>query len=343
MISKLKPISMATNINTAFAEFLKEKVNLDSEESKIARSSKDWLLTQLGNLDRNNDGFPSLASNFNLHYGSFARKTKIRELDDIDLMIGLSANGSVYNMTSATHAIITVNPNVSSLKDLCNPNTDTLNSIKVINCFISHLKSVHQYRKAELKRNQVAAVLNLTSYTWNYDIVPCFQTVDDADGNNFYFIPDGNGNWQKTDPRIDQAKVTDINQSNNGNVLNVVRIIKFWNKRRIVTTMPSYLIENLVLNYYSSTMAKASSYVDLEIAPVLEYISAAVFNPVPDPKGIQGDINSLSWDERGKVSNVAKSHANAARTARTYESNGDQHMCTLYWYDVFGDEFPRWG
>ena len=35
---------MATTVNNAFAEFMKEKVNLDQEKTKTARSSRDNLI-----------------------------------------------------------------------------------------------------------------------------------------------------------------------------------------------------------------------------------------------------------------------------------------------------------
>ena len=36
--------NMTTTVNNAFAEFMKEKVNLDQEKTKIARSSRDNLI-----------------------------------------------------------------------------------------------------------------------------------------------------------------------------------------------------------------------------------------------------------------------------------------------------------
>jgi len=333
---------MAKSIITAFNEFLRDKVNLDTEQTKTAKASKDWLIGQISNIAGANLDFPKIESLFTLHYGSFARRTKTKPLDDIDIMIGLDGNNCTYSLYSTTHATIQVNNTTSNLTVLCNAGTNTLNSIKVINRFILHLKEVHQYRNAELKRNNVAAVLNLTSYDWVFDIVPCFRTVDDALGRNFYFIPDGDGNWQMTDPRIDQNRVTAINQKHNGKVLNVVRIIKFWNKQKTIITIPSYLLENIILNYYDTNYF-ISDYVDIEVPKILEHLTVVINLPFYDPKGMQGDINTLTIEERAKVSNIASEHAKKANTARTYETAGNQHMSTLYWYDVFGDDFPRWG
>jgi hypothetical protein len=42
---------MATTVIQAFNEFLKDIVNLDSDISKTARSSRDWLLGQISKFN----------------------------------------------------------------------------------------------------------------------------------------------------------------------------------------------------------------------------------------------------------------------------------------------------
>ena len=46
---------MATTVNNAFAEFMKEKVNLDQEKNKIARSSRDNLIDNIKEFSRDTD------------------------------------------------------------------------------------------------------------------------------------------------------------------------------------------------------------------------------------------------------------------------------------------------
>ena len=87
---------MATTVNNAFDEFMKDIVNLDPDVVSKARESRDNLLENIAEFD-NEDGFFDLYEGYNVHFGSFARKTKCRELDDIDLMIGIAANGATYN------------------------------------------------------------------------------------------------------------------------------------------------------------------------------------------------------------------------------------------------------
>ena len=82
---------------------------------------------------------------------------------------------------------------------MCSDGTDILNSRKVIEKFKSGLNNVSQYGSSEINRYQEAVTLKLLSYTWNFDIVPCFFTADDVNGKNYYLISDGNGDWKKTD------------------------------------------------------------------------------------------------------------------------------------------------
>ncbi|MGE0244007.1 MAG: nucleotidyltransferase [Pyrinomonadaceae bacterium] len=331
---------MADSVNAAFNKFMTETVNLDGTRTRSARASREWLLDQIAFFQADAT-FPISFEDYDIAYGSFARRTKIRPLDDIDQMIGLHAQSSSYN-TYSDRIEITVTPE-GNLKPFCNEGTNTLNSIKVINKFIQKLASVPQYSAADLKRNGAAAVLSLKSYDWCFDIVPCFMTTQEFDGRTYFLIPDGKGNWMKTDPRIDRDRVTRINQAHGGNVLNVVRAIKYWQGRATMPSMNSYLIEAIVLAYYDNRTTVASKFVDVEIGPVLEYLSRAVHDFVWDPKGIQGDINDVSYDDRVKIANRAAQDHQKAAEARRLETGDDHKGSIAKWGEIFGSDFPTYG
>lgn len=332
---------MGISVITAFNNFMTNTVNLDSNDSSKARSSRDWLLTQIASFETKDDKFPKSYKEINKPFGSFARRTKIRELDDIDLMIGLTGEGAYY--TEYTDKItITITNGESNLARYCFDDNSTLNSRRIINKFVSACSDVEQYSSAEIKRNQEAATLKLKSYTWNFDIVPCFITAPNSNNKTFYLIPDGNGHWKKTDPRIDQKRVSDINQNHDGNVLQAIRIMKYWNKRTTKPVISSYLLETIILDYYNSAQQKASSYVDIEVPKLLCYLSNAILENVYDPKGIQGNINTLTYDEKQKVSSRADADYQVATQARNYENENKPKESINKWQDVFGSEFPKY-
>ena len=78
---------MATTVTSAFEEFLKNTVNLDADDVKSARSSRTWLIGKIHAFPIHDSSFPALYSEKDINFGSFARHTKKRPLDDIDMMI----------------------------------------------------------------------------------------------------------------------------------------------------------------------------------------------------------------------------------------------------------------
>jgi len=328
---------MAMTVNGAFDDFLKNTVNLDSTRTATARTSRDNLKDQIAKFKN----FFPLYSQKNIDFGSFARKTKIRPLDDIDMIFTLSANGCTWQESYDGVVYINTPTDSPEYSDYRHENSYRLNSRKVINEFIRNLSSLNHYSKAELHRNQNTATLKLTSYDWNFDIVPAFFTTEDSAGNTYYIIPDGNGDWMKTDPRLDRQRVTEINQLRNGNVLNAIRAIKYWQRRATMPSIQSYLIENLVLNYFEKN--EGSSYIDINVKNIFLYISTAIFDSVNDPKGIQGDLNKLSTEDMIKISEKASSDYTTASSAREFENNADQEKAIAEWHKIFGSDFPQYG
>lgn len=169
------------------------------------------------------------------------------------------AGGGIRTYTEASECIYIYGDNSDKSNNLLSEGTNYLNSTKVNNRFISKLAALNDYSKAEMHKNQEAATLKLKSYTWNFDIVPCFYTTGE-----FCLIPDGSGNWKKTDPRIDNDRTTAINQKHNGNLLNLIRLVKYWNKRKVTLTMGSYLLECMILQIYEGQEPAQGWWIDLE-------------------------------------------------------------------------------
>ncbi len=332
---------MALTVIEAFNEFMVDTVNLDPEQTTKARSSREWLVGQIGSFTDKDERFPDIYTEKNIFYGSFTRRTKKRPLDDIDMMICLKANGCTYYEYS-DRIEMTVPDTATRFLDYRNEGTSILNSRKLINALVRKLSDVPQYKSADVKRNQEAATLKLTSYDWVFDIVPCFFTTPELDGRTFYLIPDGNGNWKKTDPRLDAEKLSKLNKTHEGNLLNVIRAVKYWNTRPTMPTMGSYLLENMILDYYSERTTVASHYVDIEIEKVLIEIHRRVYNPVNDPKNIQGNLNSLSWDDKNKISDKAYQDHSKANDARQLEEAKNYKDSINKWIEIFGDKFPRY-
>lgn len=333
---------MPTSVNTAFSQFLSETVNLDSEDSKTARTDRDNLRSRIQRFQSEVTHFPTLHTDADINFGSFARKTKKRPLDDVDMFFCMNGSGAHYNEGLDGVIRIHVTNSNTNLYQFTNNDNETLNSIKILNKFKTSVEAVYAYRNSEVNRRQETVVLTLNNKDWSFDIVPCFITTI-ANNRDFYLIPDGSGNWKKADPRIDQSRTTRINQKHDGKILNIIRIMKYWNARATMPTMSSYLLENIILNHYDLA-SSCSGYIDVELPDAFQAVRSAIFSTVPDPKGFQSDLNDLSVDDKFKIYTRAGTDKEKALDARRLEWECQTHKeCINKWREIFGNDFPEYG
>ena len=332
---------MAKTVNTAFGEFMKNTVNLEADVVSKARESRDNLLSNIAEFS-GKDEFFTLWDEINVQFGSFARKTKCRELDDIDLMIGVSARGATYNSSDPWDDVKVMASTSDAAQSACARADGTLNSTKVTNKFKTALEAVREYSRSDIRRNGEAVVLNLKSKEWSFDIVPCFHTVVEDDGRAYYLIPNGKGNWKKTDPLKDKEHVTSTNQAKDGRLLELVRLVKRWNKTKNFGLIPSYLLETMVV-YYADSVTELNQYIDFRFKYALKYIADHIECAVSDMKDIQEDINSLSSADRYIVKIRTQKSYEKACEAWEYERDDDQENAIVKWGEVLGNEFPKYG
>ncbi|NHB58919.1 hypothetical protein G9F32_12960 [Acinetobacter sp. 194] len=333
---------MARTINGALNELVQDKVNLLKSRTDAGRRSRDHLLEQIKRL--NDDSLEKLdfAETYNLPFGSFSRRTKVKPLDDIDQMIGLNGGKLVWNQaTSYDEAIISIRNSLDkgTWSQLLNDD-NTLSPIKVLNRFKRMLSNMNGYQNPELNRRQQAVTFKMTSNEWNFDLVPCFYTE-----SGVYLIPSGNGNyWMQTDPRKDQTLATEVNQQHNGKVFEIIRLMKFWNKQDRKPSIPSsYLLEVMLLYFYQSRWLTTAGTLQEEVEKCLIYIRDNIYSWVKDPKGIEGNINRLDGDIRDKIHARVTKELENITYGNYYERMGDKEKAFEYWEKVMGSFFPAYG
>lgn len=342
---------MAKTVIEAFKQFLNESVNISSSQSSSAKSSRDWLLDNIKKFPEQDAKFPYLENVWHLNYGSFARKTKTRPLDDIDMMICLKLDGcSWYDYGWNNITINLASDYQGRLRNYkaLTAYSNELNSTRIINKFVSNLSGISQYEKANIKKSGLAATLKLKTYDWNFDIVPYFHVYSVYDKRFYDLIPNGSGRWMKTDPRLDRERVTRINQACNGNVLQVIRILKYWNQRLYsYIRIPSYLLETMICDYYqivinSGNASNVSQFVDLEIIKVLEYLKNSIYCVVNDPKGIEHNINTIGYAHQSHFHTALTNTLDQAKRARSYENIEFIALSIKEWGKIFGYAFPKY-
>lgn len=328
---------MAKTVAEAFAQFMTNTVNLKSTNVSAARASKDNLLRNIEEFSEK-DGFFRLWPDINIQFGSFARGTKCQPLDDIDLMIGIHAEGAIYSDNFSWDNVKIYPSRISKAQNACLSDDRTLDSTKVLNRFRSMLEHVREYRNSEIHKNGEAVTLDLTSKTWSFDIVPCFLTTQEADGRQYYLIPNGKGKWKKTDPRVDREAVQEADTENR--LRELIRLCKKWNKIKKCPTMPSYLLETMLVDFANTQSESLKDDLPMRFASALLYVATYIFDDVMDMKGIQGNINALTKEAKVSVQQRALDDCKKAIVALKCP---DERMAINKWREIFGQEFPTYG
>lgn len=334
---------MPYTVNTSFDIYRSTCVDIDAEQVKTARRSRDYLVEQIEKIANNDSSFPRIYGGYKA-FGSFARSTKVRPLDDIDLLFLLNGKGTSVSMQGGNRCWLKVDTNLAPTLKPYLDNYGYLNSTKVLNKFKSALASIPNYRKADIKRNGVAVVLSLSSYDWVFDIVPSFP-VNNYSGTatDYYIIPDGTGEWMRTDPRRDQDLITEVNQKHNKLLLPVIRLIKYWNTYRYSPPiLPSYYLETMIIMGLRYSFSSISS-IKSAIPTVFSNLRSAVLTSCSDPKGLGDNLETgVDWDTRKKVSDAASEMASYAQLALDAENRNDHKAAIGYWAKIFPN-FPSYG
>jgi len=274
-------------------------------------------------------------------FGSFARRTKIQPLDDIDLLVELNGNGLTLASTFfGGPQRLRVDRSVWPAAFVTS--TGHLNSVVVVNALGRYLKGTSHYQATPKVRNAQALVLRPIRHPWSFDLVPAFaiKSRNRPDKTDHYLIPDGKGNWQETDPRRDALLTRQVSQQLNGQ-LGLTRLVKYWNRRPTQPRLGSYHIEAIMAEVLGSQVFQAD-----HTAQMLSYAFAGLANrvlrPFPDPKGLGGPIDAyLTTAQRRAVSQAATLAATALREASlTHQSAPGTALAQMR--RVFGASFPAW-
>lgn len=100
-------------------------------------------------------------------------------------------------------------------------------------------------------------------------------------------------------------------------------------------------LDDIDVSVYEKMSPKENYWTDLEFRDLLNALSNAIYNEVPDPKGLQGDLNSFTSIERMQISLALKQTYNKAVEASKLElTDKDQAAAIAKWREVFGSAFP---
>ncbi len=335
---------MPYSVGGSFDRFRCDAVDLVSSQVESARSSKGFLENQITAFPAKYSDFPLLYGKYE-QFGSFARKTKVRPLDDIDLLILLDETGVQPSLLDPSRwpytYRLTVTNGGARLARYLNE-AGSISSIKVLNRLKTALESVAQYEKADLHRHKEAITLKLRSYDWVFDLVPAIPYRDGSGSILYYFIPGGDGYWKRTDPRRDQSNITAANKQHNSKLIPLIRLLKYWNAYRTgKPKLGSYYFETMLINGFRNK--PSVSTLQDGVAVAFQELAMQLTWPCPDPKQLGPNLDEAeNVSERQKVKDAAWQMHSLATAALGLERQGNHQQAIEKWARVFPN-FPPYG
>lgn len=332
---------MAWTIYGAFSTFRTAVVDLSEEQNAAADLSSFSIISRLKELAENEPEFPRLKGEA-LRFGSFARKTKCRPLDDIDLLIVLDGSQAEAEAIEHDRYGYELHAAAGPLLPFTDSLNDKVSSIKILDSVRDHLKDLRDLKADSVNRRLQAVRLQLDFRDWNFDLVPAVPIYRGGvlDG---YLIPNGNGDWWKTDPRLDHQQLEKAVERHGELILGLIRMVKYWN----ASTSPrlgSYHLETLVVEATAKEGHLLTSDLPELLETCFERLRKAVFKPCPDPKKMGPDLDlGVDWQRRTQFSKNAHTAEIYAWMARRAERKGETELAFLWWQRLFGDTFPGYG
>jgi hypothetical protein len=227
-------------------------------------------------------------------FGSIVRKTKIKPLDDVDIMYVVGK--AIKQGGTENHNLLECSINFGPTK--YEPNTSNISSLILLNDIKAAI--IETYSNSEVTRNQEVVNVYLSSYDVGFDIVPAFLITN----MDYYLIPNGHGlhKWKKTNPGKGMELFNNVNNRHNFLVRDTIKIIKYWFKKKNIVTPGSYHL-GCVLCYAFDNSILALDDLKNTLTYAFQNINFCNYLlSCPDPYRPSGDLNSnLSQADINKI------------------------------------------
>lgn len=326
----LRPPPSLFPVADAFANFRRDHVDLEPTQVERAKSSQQFLIDRI--LD--STMFPA-PTGYWLPSGSFARGTKLRPLDDLDLLLLFDGWGTELRSWPFGGYQLHVHP-LNPLSTLAQ--NGFLNSTRLLFALRDHVQALPHYRRSDVRKDMHVVNVDLSSTPWAFDIAPAIPIRLES-GDLVFAIPNGRAQWSLTDPRLDAARIDRCNAAHGGLLRPTIRLIKYWNRRTHKPVLGSYHLETLVLNLFDGAPPSLSvpDYLARFFANIEPHLMAAC----PDPKrlgpALDRDVNLAT---KARYRFAVRKTSQAVQRALALDRRGHSMAAKTTWRAVFGNEFP---
>jgi hypothetical protein len=268
------------SLSQSLEDLLTGSINISEGIRSTASASQQNLRKFLQDECDRDSGFPPILSNADSDFlgGSFARHTKTRPLDDIDIYLPLEGANLFYYMhgTVLPYTVLTDGLSWSPLLTPRWADGQFISSSKLIDGFASVLQ--RKFPQTEINPSGEAVSVRMTmgassaSEGLGYDVVPCFSLAPQQQGEQpFYLIPDGKNGWIRTNPKKDANVAEVLQEIHSKTFRKAVKLLKYWNIEQLNRKLESYFIELAIAKVFWDKAVKSESVAPLSYGVALAF------------------------------------------------------------------------
>lgn len=244
--------------------------------------------------------------------GSFARKTMLKPLRDIDKVVILAAKyAHLLRDPNGAQQVATVVEN--ALRD--------------------------RYPNAKFERARHAIQMDLGQNTFSFDVVPAFE-VDDGTGDVWIMDLGKNldeSGWKRSNTRRLMQAVSDRNKATEGAFVHQVRHVKHFVRTKLDGILPGLHVEAIAYTCITSKMSYADAAQQV-LRCGAELLKAG--KGYTDPTGDDQLSRKLSAEDRAVAQAAFATAADAADRAQRHAAAGHHGAAIAEWFSIFGEPFP---
>ncbi|MET9792091.1 MULTISPECIES: nucleotidyltransferase [Streptomyces] len=242
--------------------------------------------------------------------GSFARKTMLKPLKDVDMVIRMHPR----------------------LEKILRSPGGPAHAMHLIRGIIAEKYPDALFDVKDAPAHALQVTFNDLDFT--FDLVPA---LDADDGEIVYIADRDNDTWEWSNTRTLNRIISTRNQATGERFVHQIRMLK------------SYKKDHLLLDDTCGLLWEAFAYEAITgqlehseaLAATLAHAAQAVTGAVFDPTGVDDLTSKWTTAERRAYATALATAAQRAAEARRLEEDGQHSAAIEIWHDLIGDPFPE--
>lgn len=252
--------------------------------------------------------------------GSLARKTMVKPLRDIDMVVILAPSFAArYSGNLVEKAI----------RASASPESGPVAAMRALQAVLEP-----HFPHATFEIGKHALTIDFGDDSFKFDVVPALDEGDDV-----FIANTHTGQWERSNTRQLIRTVSERNQECNGRFVHQVRMIKHSVKENPVIGDAFFGLLSESITHYAVHGSLPHAQACVEIFSVGAQLLADA--EILDPTGEDNLLDKLDATVKADAQRVFADWTDTAAEAREQAEKGNDSAAIDLWHSIFGDSFPE--